>query len=133
MGQYSFLSHHCTLLARLFSEKTQGIAIALASSCKAVTLCNTEDIYLKLGEFLMEFVHYPKSIPYYQGRQIKKIFFRIEPLFRLRILSPIKHPTTKRWHPNAVLFFQRWLCGKAASSLERILCGALAKRTPGKH
>ena len=25
------------------------------------------------------------------------------------------------------------VCGKAASGLERILCGVLVKRTPGKH
>ena len=25
------------------------------------------------------------------------------------------------------------LCGKAASGLERVLCGLLVKRTPGKH
>ena len=29
--------------------------------------------------------------------------------------------------------FQQWLCGKAASGLERTLCGVLVKRTPGKE
>ena len=29
--------------------------------------------------------------------------------------------------------FRQSLCGKAASDLERILCGVLAKRTPGKY
>ena len=75
-------------LAWLFSEKTRGIAIALALSCcrrhaKTLTFCNisviNEDINLKLGLC----VHYPKRNPYYQGRQIKMIFFffRIMPLF----------------------------------------------------
>ena len=79
---------YCTLFARLFSEKTQGFAIALASSSvlfKILTFCNisiTEDIYLDLGIC----IHYPKSNPYYQRRQFKMIFFfRIMPLFRLKI------------------------------------------------
>ena len=29
--------------------------------------------------------------------------------------------------------FQQWLCGKAGTGLERILCGVLVKRTPGKQ
>ena len=29
--------------------------------------------------------------------------------------------------------FRQWLCGKAGSNLERILCVELVKRTPGKH
>ena len=29
--------------------------------------------------------------------------------------------------------FLKWLCGKAASDLEGILCGVLVKKTPGKH
>ena len=28
---------------------------------------------------------------------------------------------------------RRWLFGKAASGLEKILCGVLVKRTPGMH
>ena len=35
--------------------------------------------------------------------------------------------------PLSPLLFQRWLCVKAAIGLERILCGVLVKRTPGKH
>ena len=29
--------------------------------------------------------------------------------------------------------FQKWLCGKAASGLERILCGLPVEDSPGKH
>ena len=29
--------------------------------------------------------------------------------------------------------FRRWLCGKVASGLKRILSGVLVKGTPGKH
>ena len=29
--------------------------------------------------------------------------------------------------------FRQWLCWKAASGLERLLCGVLVKRIPGKH
>ena len=70
-----------SFLARLFSEKTRGIDIALGSlllSCcraKSMIFCNisiiTEDIYLKHGEF----VQYPKSNPFYQGRQFNMQFF----------------------------------------------------------
>ena len=28
---------------------------------------------------------------------------------------------------------RQWVCGKAASDLERIMCEVLVKRTPGKH
>ena len=73
--------------ARLFSEKTRGIAIALASSLSGVivvavvqkrwhfviSLVNTEDIYLKLGIC----VHYPKRNPKIKGDNSKCIFFRI--------------------------------------------------------
>ena len=69
--------------ARLFSEKTQGFAIAFVWLVSRVgvivmqkqTFCNisviTDDIYLKLGVC----VHYPKSNPYYQERQFKMLFF----------------------------------------------------------
>ena len=52
-------------LARVFSEKSQGIAIPWYLHAKALTFCNisviTEDIYLKLCIC----VHYLKSNPYY--------------------------------------------------------------------
>ena len=101
------LNHHilCTAftLARLFSQKTRGIAIALAEGrrcrrrrAKALTFCNisviTEDIYLKLGVC----VHYPKSNAYYQGRQFNMNFFsELCPIFDLNVffLYYIKHPT----------------------------------------
>ena len=35
--------------------------------------------------------------------------------------------------PLSVVLTMDWLRGKAASGLERILCGVLVKRTPGKH
>ena len=65
-----------------------------------MTFVSTKAIYLNLGVF----VHYPKSNPYYQGRQFRMIFFsELCPLFDLDILSSIKHPTAERWHPHAVL------------------------------
>ena len=61
----------------------------------------TEDIYLKLGVC----VHYPKSNPYYQGRQFKRLFFsEICPFLDLDFVSSIKHPTAERRCRHAVLF-----------------------------
>ena len=91
-------------LARLFSEKTRGTAIALALSsssslCKNLTFCNisviTEYIYLKLGAC----VHYPMSNPCYQGRDFKCIFFRIMTLFRLRLFILYEAPHSRAFAP----------------------------------
>ena len=92
-------------LTWLFSEKTWGIAIALASAsslwCNTVTFCNfsviTEDIYFKLGIC----VQYPKSNPYYQGRHF--LFQNYAPFFNLKFLSSIKHRTATPWLSHAVL------------------------------
>ena len=58
-------------------------------------------IYLKIWIY----VHYPKSNPYYQGRQFKLHFFpELCPLYNLD-LSSIKHPKAEHWHPHAVFLF----------------------------
>ena len=87
-----------SILARLFSEKSRDIAIALELSvCHAKTLTFliisviTEDIYLKLGVC----VHYPESNPYYQGRSFKMYFFRIMPLFCIRIFIHYQAPHSR--------------------------------------
>ena len=61
---------------------------------KTWTFCNisvfTEDIYLKLRVC----VHFPKSNPYYQGRQFKMLFFyflELYPFINLKISSSMKH------------------------------------------
>ena len=101
------------LLARLFSEKTQGTAIALASSlsssavaAKTLTFCNisviVENIFLKREVY----VHYPKSNPYDQARQFKMHFFsELCPLFRFILFNPLSS-TRKRcsclWYSSSV-------------------------------
>ena len=77
----------------------------LSHSGGAVAFCNspvlTEAVYIKLGAC----VHYPKSNPYYQWKQLKMLFLsELCPFFfELHFLSSIKHPTEERWHPQAVL------------------------------
>ena len=97
-------------LARVFLEKTRSIAMELAlcrHHARTVTFCNisaiTEDVYLKLGAC----IHYPKSNPYYQGRQFKMLFFfqNYAPFFDVDFLSSIKHSTAEHWHPHVVLLF----------------------------
>ena len=75
---------------------------------KTLTFCKisvtTEDIYLKLGVR----VNYPKSNPYYQGRQSKSFFCffsELRPFLHLDILSFFKHLTAECWHAHAVLLF----------------------------
>ena len=62
----------------VFGEKlgyfySLGVVVVMVQKLKK--LCNisviTEDIYMKLGVP----VHYPKSIPYYQGREFKLFLF----------------------------------------------------------
>ena len=58
-------------------------------------------MYLNLGIC----VHYPKSNPYYQGRQFKKHFFQNYAPVLTDFLTSIKHPMVERWHPHVVLLF----------------------------
>ena len=46
--------------------------------------CNISVITKYIDLKFEVFVHYPKSNPYYQGRQFKMLFFRIMNLFRFR-------------------------------------------------
>ena len=103
-----------TFLARLLLEKTRDIAIALASSSsssfKTLIFCYisviTEDIYFKLRTC----VHYPKSNPYYQGRQFRiNFFFKNYAHFRIELFISNKHPKAERWHPHAVLVLKNYL------------------------
>ena len=72
---------------------------------KTVAFCNisvfSEDIYLKLRIC----VHYPKSNPYYQGRQFNFFLQNYAPFSTYNLLSTIKHPTDEPWHLNAALLF----------------------------
>ena len=83
-------------LTRLFSEKIRGIAIGFRRPChrRAKTL-----IFCKIC-FIPEVsacVHYPKSNPYYQGRQFQTHFFpELWPCFNSDFLSSIKHPAAER-------------------------------------
>ena len=97
-------------LAWPFSEKTKGIAIALAgllsllAACKILTFCNIsviiEDIYLKLWLC----VHYSKTIHTIKGNNSKCRFFQKNaPFSTWTFLSCIKHPTAECWHLHAVL------------------------------
>ena len=69
-----------------------GVCVVVVVIVQKTDICNisviTEGIYLKRGLY----VHYPKSNPYYQGRQFKMLFFfRIMPPLDFDFLSLIKH------------------------------------------
>ena len=86
-------------LAWLFSEKTRGIAVALALSLSCVVVVQNllifcdisvidKDIYLKLGVC----VQYPKSNLCFYGRQFQMHFSRIMPLSRFKIFILYQGP-----------------------------------------
>ena len=85
----------------VFQEKGRycsslGVVAVVFVIVQNLTFCNisviTEDIYLKLWVC----VHYPKSSPYYQGRQFKMLFFfRIMTLFPLRLFILYQAPHSR--------------------------------------
>ena len=81
------------VLARPFSEKTQGVAIALALlaslACKKLRFCNisiiTKDICLKLK---LEYVFIiQRAIHTIEGDNSKRIFFFLEKLLNLTLFT----------------------------------------------
>ena len=91
---------HIRIMAFIFCSAILGV-VAVVGVQKSETFCNTsvitEDIYLKLGACVL----YPNSNPYHQGRQFKMyfLFFRIIPLFRLRLFILYQEPHSRALAP----------------------------------
>ena len=93
---------------------------------KTLTFCYisifTEDMYLKLGVC----VYYPKSSPYYQGRQFKMhfFFFRILLLFQLFILYQAPHSQALAPACDALVLIKAFLAPLAESqrAIVMVLC-----------
>ena len=98
------------LLAQLFSEKTQGIPIALASSLSAAAACKkfcnisviTEEIFLETQS--MRSLSKKQSI--LSRETIQNAFSELCPFFDLDSFLSIKHPTAGRWHSHKVPLLQ---------------------------
>ena len=95
---------------------------------KTLTFCyisvNTKDIYLDPGVC----VHYPKSNPYYQGRQFKMHFFfffqNYASFFDFDFLSSIKQTTPPPPPPAECLHHMRCSCS-SPSRVFATTCHAL--------
>ena len=107
------------LLARLFSEKTRGIAIALTSSLSSSSASSSSSLSSyckKLSKFVISLLllkiltrsmcSLSKKQTILSRETIQNTLFpRLCRFFDLDFLSAIMHPTTELWRPHAVLVF----------------------------
>ena len=90
-----FLVLQLVFIARLFLEKTRGIAIALASSSSAASSCKN---YFVISLLLLKKLGMC-SLSILSRETIQNAFFQnFAPFFDLDFLSSIKHPMAKRLH-----------------------------------